>query len=369
MLINRNNYESFFLLYVDGELCAAEMKLVEDFAAENEDLKAELEILKATVLPIDEILFEEKGELYKPIPIDSILHEKLLLKIDNELPQNETVSFNELIAADENVRGEFDLLQRTKLNTAEKIVFADKHLLYRKERDNVVIGRFVRWAAAAILLGFGFYFGANMLSNKKVVPGNEIAVNNPSSGTGTNTTNSTAATGTQNTTTVNVDTDAVNQNPGTQAANTTAVAQNDHPGNEKKSGNQVSPTVIIKDNTDPKNATAQQDAPALKNNEIAPVQRINDNPSPQIALVSPKELKAPVQVDNNIVPLENPYEHAVALNDNEKNENKILYMDEDDVKRSKVGGFFRKVKRFAERTAKVKTGNTLRIAGFAIASK
>jgi hypothetical protein len=367
MLINRNNYESFFLLYVDGELCAAEMKLVEDFAAENEDLKAELEILKATVLPTDEILFEEKGELYKPIPIDSMLHEKLLLKIDNELPQNETASLNELIAADENVRGEFDLLQRTKLNTADKIVFADKQLLYRKERDSVVIGRFVRWAAAAILLGFGFYFGANMLSNKKTDKGNEIAVTNPSSGTGTNATNSTAATGTQNTTTVNTDTDVVNQSPGTLPANTTAIAQNDHTGNKKAPGDQVTP--VIKDNTDPKNATAQQDAPAPKNNDIAPVQRINDNASPQIALVSPKELKAPVQVDNNIVPLENPYEHAVALNDNEKNENKILYMDEDDVKRSKVGGFFRKVKRFAERTAKVKTGNTLRIAGFAIASK
>ena len=368
MLINRNNYESFFLLYVDGELCAAEMKLVEDFAAANEDLKVELEILKATVLPVDEILFEEKGELYKPIPIDSMLHEKLLLKIDNELPQNETVSLNELIATDENVRREFDLLQRTKLNAAEKIVFADKHLLYRKERDNVVIGRFVRWAAAAILLGFGFYFGANMLSNKKVDKGNEIAVNKPASANGADATNTTAAvTGTQNTTTVNADTDAVNHNPGVLPVNTTAIAQNDHTSNKKTSGDQVTP--IIKDNTDPKNATAQQVVPAPKDNNIAPVQKINDNPAPQLALVSPKELKAPVQVDNNIVPLENPYEHAVALNDNEKNENKILYMDEDDVKRSKVGGFFRKVKRFAERTAKVKTGNTLRIAGFAIASK
>jgi hypothetical protein len=360
MLINRNNYESFFLLYVDGELCAAEMKLVEDFAAANEDLKAELEILKATVLPTDEILFEEKGELYKPIPIDSMLHEKLLLKIDNELPENETASLNELIATDENVKGEFDLLQRTKLNTAEKIVFVDKHLLYRKERDNVVIGRFVRWAAAAILLGFGFYFGANMLSNKKTDKGSEIAVNNPSSGKGADATNTAAVTGTQNT-------DAVNQNPGTLPVNTTVVAQNDHTGNKKAPEDQIIP--VIKDNTNPKNATAQQNVPALKDNNIAPVQRINDNPSPQIALVSPKELKAPVQVDNNIVPLENPYEHAVALNDNEKNENKILYMDEDDVKRSKVGGFFRKVKRLAERTAKVKTGNTLRIAGFAIASK
>ena len=46
MIINRDNYENFFLLYVDGELCAADRKAVEDFAAENEDLQKELEILR-----------------------------------------------------------------------------------------------------------------------------------------------------------------------------------------------------------------------------------------------------------------------------------------------------------------------------------
>jgi hypothetical protein len=46
-----------------------------------------------------------------------------------------------------------------------------------------------------------------------------------------------------------------------------------------------------------------------------------------------------------------------------------LYMDEDDVKRSKAGGFFRKVKRFVARTANIKSGNTLQIAGFEITGR
>lgn len=373
MLINRNNYESFFLLYVDGELCAAEMKMVEDFAAANKDLGTELEMLQAAVLPPDDILFEDKGELYKPIPIDSILHEKLLLKIDNELPQNEEGSLNELIAADENVKGEFNLLQLTKLDAAERIVFADKHLLYRKEKDNVVIGRFARWAAAAVLLGFGFYFGANMLSRKNVnvEDGGAIAgtkVPSVNKGTGTNTTTATII-DPKNTAALNGDTDVVNNSTAENPAGATAAAQNSNAAQEKKSSNSNAASVT-KDNINPKDAIAQQDATPAQRENIAPVQKINDNPVPQIALVSPKEIKVQqLPVDNTIVPLEDPYSKYVALGDNDKSNNKILYMDEDDVKRSKVGGFFRKVKRFAERTAKVKTGNTLRIAGFAIASK
>ena len=371
MLINRNNYESFFLLYVDGELCASEMKMVEDFAAANEDLGTELEMLKAAVLPMDDILFEDKGELYKPIPIDSILHEKLLLKIDNELPEVEAGSLNELIATDENVRGEFSLLQRTKLDASEKIVFADKHLLYRKERDNVVIGRFVRWAAAAVLLGFGFYFGANMLNKKKVDEGSGTVAKTdiPSVNKKAETTNIATVIDPKNTAAVNADTDAIQNSSTVTPANTTVVAQNDHTADNRKNGTQVTP--VVKENIDPKNERPQQDvlAQAQRDNNITPAQKIDNTPSPQIALVAPKEIKVQLPVDNTIVPLEDPYSKYVALNENDKTNNKILYMDEEDVKRSKVGGFFRKVKRLAERTAKVKTGNTLRIAGFAIASK
>jgi hypothetical protein len=44
-------------------------------------------------------------------------------------------------------------------------------------------------------------------------------------------------------------------------------------------------------------------------------------------------------------------------------------MDEDNVKRSKAGGFFRKIKRFVTRTANIKSGNTLQIAGFEITGR
>ena len=73
--------------------------------------------------------------------------------------------------------------------------------------------------------------------------------------------------------------------------------------------------------------------------------------------------------NENIVPLENTYAQAVSFTEDEKSNNKIFYMDEDDVKRSKVGGIFKKFKRLVERTAKIKTGNSLKIAGFEIAAR
>jgi hypothetical protein len=66
MEINRNTYEEFFLLYVDGELSRDERKAIEEFANRHPDLREELEILKTSVLlPDNDIVFANKEELYK----------------------------------------------------------------------------------------------------------------------------------------------------------------------------------------------------------------------------------------------------------------------------------------------------------------
>ena len=42
-------------------------------------------------------------------------------------------------------------------------------------------------------------------------------------------------------------------------------------------------------------------------------------------------------------------------------------MDEENVKRTKLGGFIRKVKRMVERNTNIKTDNGIKVAGFDIA--
>jgi hypothetical protein len=66
MQINRQTYEEYFLLYIDGELNAGERAAVEQFAEENPELKEELAILGQSVFTADKtISFENKEVLYK----------------------------------------------------------------------------------------------------------------------------------------------------------------------------------------------------------------------------------------------------------------------------------------------------------------
>ncbi len=65
MDINRNNYESFFLLYLDRELSAADKHEVEKFLIENSDLQKEFALLQQTILIHDDTIFEPKELLFR----------------------------------------------------------------------------------------------------------------------------------------------------------------------------------------------------------------------------------------------------------------------------------------------------------------
>src|SRR5882762_4310883 len=91
MIINRNNYEEFFLLYVDNELSAADRMAVESFVRENPDLEKELDMLKqSTLKPDSSISFEHKELLMSGTGGNSFINntnyeEFFLLYTDGEL--------------------------------------------------------------------------------------------------------------------------------------------------------------------------------------------------------------------------------------------------------------------------------------------
>jgi anti-sigma factor RsiW len=65
-MINRNNYEEYLLMYLDGELSSSERRSVELFLEENPDLKEELELLQQTILqPEEQVIFAGKEALYR----------------------------------------------------------------------------------------------------------------------------------------------------------------------------------------------------------------------------------------------------------------------------------------------------------------
>lgn len=64
MDINRNNYETSFLLYLDRELGPAEMLKVEKFLAENPDLQKEYVLLQKTIFLPEQIEYDQKELLF-----------------------------------------------------------------------------------------------------------------------------------------------------------------------------------------------------------------------------------------------------------------------------------------------------------------
>lgn len=156
MLINRHNYEEFFILYMDNELDPASRRMVEDFVLLHPDLKEELDILlQYKLVPDTHIVFDGKEELMKENgqPLISMTnHEEWFsLYIDDELLPEQRRQVEAFVDANPATRITLDLLQKTRLQP-EQVVFPDKSTLYRKEEKTRRILPFYWRAAAAILV-------------------------------------------------------------------------------------------------------------------------------------------------------------------------------------------------------------------------
>ena len=371
--INRDNYELFFLLYIDNEMSAAERKTVEEFMLENPDLNPEFLRLQQTVLPADKVIFEGKMNLYKSQVQDNLLQQKLLMHLDGELDKEKVVEITALLQADGILKADWEILQQTKLDAAEIMLFPDKNLLYRKERADTVAGSFVRWAVAAAIIGAGLFVGVAIL-NKKTPINNTAKIN------------------------------LVNKN---NAIAVKPLAQSPYKNIHKQQ-----PLVTEKSTAQNKsgiNSTEQKRvaqkqkqvienlAASLQKNKkiILPAlqKNIANNEKPLLAANTEQKLiekpgfekinaiaKADVAVkpatantltDNNLLQIDNNNAITAGLTDagKENNTDRILYMNEETVSRSKAGGFFRKLKRVIERNTNIKTDKGLRIGGFELAIK
>ncbi len=168
-VINRENYEEFFLLYVDGELSATEKQAVELFVQEHTDLGFELDLLKQVQLSSEQIDFPTKSLLYHgedTVAADAEMEEQLLLYIDHELDKPSEQQLAKLIATDAGYQSMHAQLSQTLL-PIEKIVFPDKASLYKEEKVRVVYFQWWKMAAAASLIGFAFLLWTR-LSNDSI---------------------------------------------------------------------------------------------------------------------------------------------------------------------------------------------------------
>jgi hypothetical protein len=370
MTINRNNYEEFFLLYVDNELSAPGKNAVENFLIENPDLQEEMLMLQQSILIPDSAVFADKENLFKQEVIDSDIQQQLILMLDNELDKTTKEKLVSLTKKDETIRKEWELLQQTKLPAEEKIIFEHKAILYKQEGGRVIAARWWKIAAAAVVIGFGVWSVLNYSNSPgSIQPGIETVNKNSGKPSATP-----VVPGIENEQPVVED-----KNSSVDVATTI---------NQTKQDEQVKPVLPIKTKNTVGADNKQKAAAPKQSNDVAkqrevktnnlptPLENINNRSSNnnEVAIVTPSDNNS--KIDNNNTSQGNDVtQPAEEIPANSFAVQTINHIDSDSEseednknRKSKIGGFFKKIKRVVERKTNTKSGdNSIRIANMSFA--
>lgn len=164
--INLGNYEEFFILYMDGELSEEQVAMVDAFLLQHPGLQAELDMLMSTKLPVDDVTFFNKEELFSDTMKLNMAGDELLLYIDNELPAAARESLSRQLEESKELQAQHALLLKTKLDASEHIPYPNKEELYRRTERVVLFRPWMRVAAAAVVIAaLGLLYWNNNGSN------------------------------------------------------------------------------------------------------------------------------------------------------------------------------------------------------------
>ena len=377
MNINLHNYETFFLMSVDNELLAAEREMVEAFVGMYPYLREELELLQDTVLQMEDDMIIDKTSLLKSAAVE----EWMLLHVDNELTGDAKDKLLQLIQSNESLQKDWKLLQQTKLDSQEVCVFEDKALLYRKEKSKLIRFAYVRWAAAAALIAAGFFVGVNMLNKPK---GAEIAVQPTLPKTtidnANNNASATELVGIEKDDKYNAGQPVPNKNETINQATDISIQQKQLVSskeeapfkNNKKSAISEEPTPQQMEYASfEKNKNKLPDNKAIVRNTVGGNESLLNTGTQDLTinLKEKPEQRTGLKTVINTSKEGNTMVMASLNTNTDDNNDHIFLMDEDDVNRSKAGTFFKRLKRTVARTAGVKPGSSLKIAGLEFAVK
>ena len=182
MKVDRHNYEEFFILYWDNELTASQKLAVENFVKENTDLQEEFRVFGETRFSADDaIRIEEKEFLLNDSFVNITNYEEQLLNyIDDELTAGQKKEVEKIAAQYLTVQKELVLLQKTKLQPEEEVVFHDKSVLYRREekpdsyQHRLISMTWYRVAAAAAIILIAGLVTLKLVNNKSVESGTVV---------------------------------------------------------------------------------------------------------------------------------------------------------------------------------------------------
>lgn len=165
MDITRENYESWFVDYLEGKL---DVKLVDrfiEFLQENPDLKEELKLFESVTAVPEDLSFKAKNKLYKSkYDQEAGFNEAAIAGMEGDLEAEERTDFEKYLAIHPDRQKELDLFEKTQLIADPNIRFAKKESLYKKPARKIVL----LWAgrvAAVLVLALAIFSLFNLKSN------------------------------------------------------------------------------------------------------------------------------------------------------------------------------------------------------------
>ena len=154
--INRNNYESYLIDLVEGNLDAQTADELMLFLDDNPDIREEFEAFDSVILEPEPVSFHGKASLKhnEIAPSGSINEDNyeacFIAWYENDLSVTEKKDLKRFIKKNPFLKKEFSLFGKLTLNSDDSVVFPDKEMLYQRRRVAPLF--WISSAAAVIIL-------------------------------------------------------------------------------------------------------------------------------------------------------------------------------------------------------------------------
>jgi len=153
MKISRDNYESFFMDYIEGNLHESMIDQFLDFLNQNPDLKEELHLFEEVNLLEEHVVFQEKKQLHKNATDEKRRLENIAIAyMEGDWDADESKTVESYLFTNPEFKREYDLFARTQLKPDFEIKFPDKQKLYRKSGATIAMNWVARAAAVLVLI-------------------------------------------------------------------------------------------------------------------------------------------------------------------------------------------------------------------------
>jgi hypothetical protein len=145
-IININNYEAFWVDYLDGVLNSDQENALLSFLEENPNIAGNLIDVEDYKLPELDAVYPEKTKLFSSNQIDNLL----IAKIEGTISAEDDKFISDKIKSETSTKESYSIYKKTVLSPDNTIVFPNKNSL--KKTVRVPMFRYVSSIAAAMII-------------------------------------------------------------------------------------------------------------------------------------------------------------------------------------------------------------------------